>query len=335
MKTWISLIDCSGARFLKITAIFLAIIAKIVIIWPGNLFAKPNMVTRPYYHLPPEIKKGDLLFAGSRIPIDSNEVRARIEEQINYLLMDRRATLMETLDRISSIGPLISATLTEEKMPKDLLYLSATLSEFSPTSKTKSGGYGWWNLGSVKGGVQSWSSSNEWDDRRDPVISTKIASGIFNQVRSKNPKLDWLFSIAAFLEGSDKIEHLAKKNPGFSFWDILAPSLSETIIPRMIAMKIISENRKHFDVDIPPTRVILFDMVDKQKLSKDLPLRTISQWVDKTPRELWELNPGIDPAFGSFLKSDRRYPNATFIRTPKGTGQKVKELLDSEGFTKN
>ncbi len=335
MKTRISPTRNLGAGILKFASITLLIIFEIVLIWPENLLAKPNSPDRPYYHLPPEMKKGDLVFAGSRIPLERHEVKARIEEQINYLLMDRRATLWEVLERMSSVGPLISATLSEEKLPVDLLYLSASLSDLSATSKTKSGGQGWWNLGSLKNSGQSWSTSNEWDDRRDPVISTKLASGIFNQLRAKNPKFDWLFSIAAFVDGPDKIEHILKKNPGFGFWDVLAPTFSETIVPRMIALKIINDNRKYFDVEITPPPLIAFDLIDKQKLSKDLPLRTLSQWTGQTPRELWELNPGVDPAFGGFVKFDRRYPYATFMRIPKGSGRKVKESLDSEGFTKN
>ncbi len=335
MKTWTTLTENREARNLEFTTAFLIIILGIILIGPGVLHARSNLTSRPYFHIPPEMKKGDLVFAGSRIPIDRNDVKVRIEEQINYLLMDRRASLMETLERLSSAGQIINATLVEEKLPKDLLYLSATLSELTPTSKTKSGGYGWWNLGSSKHNAQVWSSSNEWDDRRDPVISTRIAAGIFGQTRTKNPKLDWLFSVAAYLDGLEKIEQIVKKNPGFSFWDVLTPNFSEIIIPRMIALKIINENRKHFDVEISPTRAMTFDTVDKQKLSRDLPLRTLAQWVGQTPREVWELNPGVDPSFGSIPKSDKRYPHATFIRTPRGSGQKVKGLMDSEGFTKN
>lgn len=335
MKTRISTTRNPGAVIIKLTSVIIFVILEFFFIWPGNTSAKPNVLSRPYYHIPPEIKKGDLVFAGSRIPLERHEVKARIEEQINYLLMDRRATLLETLERISSIGPLISGTLSEEKLPGDLFYVCATLSDLSATSKTKSGGYGWWNLGSAKNNGQSWAASNEWDDRRDPVISTRLASGIFNQIRAKNPKFDWLFSIAAYVDGADKIEQIVKKNPGFGFWDVLAPTFSEAIIPRMIALKIISDNRKFFDVETPRVPTVSFDVVDKQKMSRDLPLRSLSQWTGQTPRELWELNPGVDPAFGAFLKFDRRYPHATFIRVPKGLGRKVKESLDSEGYTKN
>lgn len=335
MNIWTSWNEHSGATELLTSTIFLLIAAAFLLIGPGTSLAKSPSVTRPYYHIPPNVKKTDLSFAGSRIPIERHDVAVRIEDQINYLLMDRRASLMEILERLSIYGPLISASLAEEKLPKDLLYLSATLSELNATSRTKSGGLGWWSLGSTKIGNQSWASSNEWDDRRDPLISTKLAAGIFNQIRTRNPKLDYLLLIAAFVDGSEKIEALAKKNPGFSYWEVLAPHFSETIIPRAVALKIINENRKYYDIDVPSPPALAFDLVDKQKLVKDLPLRVVSEWTGATPRAIWELNPGVDSGFGAIVKFDKRYPYSTFIRAPKGYGNKVRSLMDSGGFSGN
>ncbi len=335
MKSLISMTENRGARVLVLAATLLTAIKVIILLGPEASFGKPNLVSRPYYNLPSDLKKGDFSFAGVRIPLDRHDVASRVEEQLNYLLMDRRAALMDILERLSVYGPLISSTLAEEKLPRDMVYLSAILSELSPTSRTKSGGLGWWNLGGIKGNGQSWSSSNEWDDRRDPLISTKLASALLNQIQTKNAKFDWLFSIASFVDGVDRIETIVKKNPGFSFWDVLAPHYSEAIIPRMIALKIINENRKAFDMDAPPANPLKFDVVDKTKLVRDLPLKNLSQWVGATPRSIWELNPGIDQSFGALVKSDRRYPYATFLRVPKGFGQKVKSLMDAEGYIKN
>lgn len=326
--------ESRGAIALVFSAIFFCIILDLVI-RPGMSWGRPVLEHRPYFALPPDLKKSDFLFAGSRIPLERHDVAERIEEQINYLLMDRRAAILEILERLSIYGPMIGATLVEEKIPRDLIYLSASLSELSPTSRTKSGGYGWWNLASARGNNQAWNVSNEWDDRRDPVVSTKLAAGMFNQIRNKNPKFDWLLSIASFVDGADKIESIMKKNPGFNYWDVVTPPFSESLLPRIVALKIISENRKYFGVEAPEAHPLTFDLLDKLRLNKELSLRAISQWVGATPRAIWELNPGVDPAFGAFATSDKRNGGVSFLRTPKGYGQKVKHLLDSEGYTKN
>ncbi|MGD9819527.1 MAG: hypothetical protein AB7V04_12640 [Desulfomonilaceae bacterium] len=331
MKNWTLCAKDRGALFPKFSITLLTLLLGLSMLWPGNVIGRPTLVSRPYYDLPPQIKKSGVFFSGSRVPLERQDVAERIEDQINYYLLDRRASLIDVLERLSVQGPVIGAALTEEKLPADLIYVAAAVSDLLPTAKTKSGGYGWWSLGSLKPN-NTWSSTKEWDDRRDPVISTKLASSLFNQIRSKNSKFDWLFSIASFVDGTDKIELMAKKSPGFTYWDVVAPSFSETLIPRVVALKIINENRKYFEIDVPSTPPLEFDLVDNLKLNKDLPIRSLSQWLGVTPRRAWELNPGIDPTFGAFPKSDKRNPNATFLRVPKGSGQKAKALISSEGY---
>jgi len=295
--------------------------------------------TRAQYILPPEVQKKGFVFAGARIPLDRREVSVRVLDQVNYLLMDRRAGMMEWFDRMAVIGPMIQAVLQEEGVPNDLIYLVALLSDFLPNSRTRSGGVGWWALASGKdkkvASTPQWLVTNDWDDRRDPVLSTKIACGILQGAQRKIANNDWLLATAAFIDGADKIEAIVRKAPGFSYWDMVMPSNSEVIVPRLVALKLIDTHRQYYGVDISRLPPLQYDSLDRVKLAKDLPLHVVAKWCKLSPRSLWELNPGVDPSTGVLAKAETRSPGGFPLRVPKGMGDKVRQLLRSEGYLTN
>jgi membrane-bound lytic murein transglycosylase D len=294
---------------------------------------------RAQYILPPDVQKKGFTFAGARIPFDRREVSVRVLDQVNYLLMDRRAGMMEWFDRMATMGPMMQAVLQEEGVPNDLIYLAALLSDFLPNSRTRSGGVGWWALVSAKDkkspSAQQWLVTNDWDDRRDPVLSTKIASGILQGVQRKGANNDWLLAMAAFIDGADKIEAIVQKAPGFSYWDMVMPPNSEVIVPRLVALKLIDTHRQYYGVDVSRLTPLHYDSLDRVKLIKDLPLHVVAKWCNLSPRSLWELNPGVDPSTGMLAKAETRSPGGFPLRVPHGMGDKVRQLLRNEGYLAN
>ncbi len=74
--------------------------------------------------------------------------------------------------------------------PEDLMYLAVTQSDFQPASRTRTGGVGWWGLGSLKEkktpSSDPWISTSDWDDRRDPIASTKIACSMLKRLAQRD-----------------------------------------------------------------------------------------------------------------------------------------------------
>lgn len=293
--------------------------------------------SRASYVLPPGIAESGFSFAGVGIPLDRQEVASRVFEQINYLLMDRRAGMMEWFDRTALYGPAIRKVLTDEKVPADLIYLPMLLSDMLPNSKNKSGGIGWWALGSIKEKKDSvpWVSTNDWDDRRDPVLSSRIACNIFQSLVRRNQTADWVMAICAFVEGADKIDAITGKAQGFSYWDMVMPPYSEMLIPRLVALKLIDTHRSFYGVEVSPLPALAYDFMDRLKLAKDLPLHVIANWCGTNPRAMWELNPGVDPSTGILPKPDKRSPSGFPLRVPKGMEAKVRQMLTKEGYLAN
>jgi len=291
---------------------------------------------RASYILPQDIQKQGLTFADIKIPLDRREVALRVVDQVNYLLMDRRAGIMECLDRMAIFGPTILSILKDERVPADLLYISALLSDLLPNTRTKAGGVGWWALGANKDKKNSssvpWIVTNDWDDRRDPVLSTRIAINILQRLLRNTTNSDWLLAIAAFADGADKIDPIVQKAPGFSYWEMVMPPYSDVLIPRAVALKIIDTHRQFYGVDVPPLPPLPHDFLDRLKLVKDLPLYVVAKWCQTNPRSIWELNPGVEPSTGVLPKPDSRSPSGFPLRVPKGMGNDVRKLLIREGY---
>jgi len=301
--------------------------------------AGPAGYNRANYVISPDALKKGFSFADVEIAFDRQDIATRVAEQVNYLLMDRRASMMQWFDRMAVYGPMMKQVLEDEGAPTDLIYLSALLSDMLPNTKTKTGGVGWWALGSSKDkknhSAGPWVVTNDWDDRRDPLLSTRMAATLLQSLLRKDRKTNWLLAVCSFVDGADKIDSVAEKAAGFTYWDMALPSYSEVIIPRLVALKMIDTNRAFYGVHIPQLPPLAFDNLDRLKLLKDLPLHVVAKWCGTNARSIWELNPGVDPSTGLLPKPERRSPLGFPLRVPKGMGTKVKQSLVQEGYLQN
>ncbi|MBM4328462.1 MAG: hypothetical protein FJ118_15025 [Deltaproteobacteria bacterium] len=302
----------------------------------GGEPATPGGYTRAHYVLPPDVLKNGISFATVSIPFERKDVTERVVDQLNYLLMDRRAGMLEWFDRMAVYGGIIERVLEAEKIPRDFIYLSALLSDLKTSFRTRSGGVGWWALGSGEEHkdlpVAKWFSTNDWDDRRDPVLSTRIACRVFQWLHSREETKDWLLAICAYVDGVGKIDDVVKKAGGYSYWDTVMPPRSEIMIPRLIALKIIATHRDLYGVNVATPPPLAYDFLERIKLGKDLPLHQVAQWCETNPRAMWELNPGVDPTTGILPKADKRNPLGYPMRVPKGAGAKVQSMLKKDGY---
>jgi hypothetical protein len=303
---------------------------------PAAATTKTPGYAKTSYVLPASVQKSGMTFCGEKVPLTRRDVSSRITDQLNFLLMDRRALMMEWFDRMSIFGPAMIEVLSEEKVPHDILYVAVLLSGLSPNARLKSGGVGWWSLGSSNGKKNAtpplWTATEDWDERRDFVLSTRIACKLLKGFVKEPHSKSWLVAIAAFLDGPDKIEALMKKFPGFSYWDLVMPPLSDAFIPQVVALKIIDTHRDFYSVQIPPLKPASYDVLEPLTLLKDLPLHVVAKWCSISPRSLWELNPAVDITNGVIPKMNAKKTGGLLLRVPKGKGDSIRKLLIKEGY---
>ncbi|MGC9029817.1 MAG: hypothetical protein ACP5LD_09135 [Desulfomonilaceae bacterium] len=350
LKSWASPLEAAAGKatcgvgprkkVASLTAFFLAASAAVFIflVIPGHAAAttKTPGYAKTHYVLPADALKSGITFCGEKIPLTRRDVSSRVTDQLNFLLMDRRALLMEWFDRMSIFGPAMIEALSEEKVPRDLLYVAVLLSGLSPNARLKSGGVGWWSLGPWNGKKNAspplWVTTEDWDERRDFVLSTRIASKLLKGFVKEPHAMSWLLAISAFLDGPDKIEALMKKFPGFSYWDLVTPPLSDAFIPQVVALKIIDTHREFYSLQIPALKPASYDVLEPLMLLKDLPLYVAARWCGISPRSLWELNPAVDIGNGLLPKMNAKKTGALLLRVPKGKGAAVRTLLIKEGY---
>jgi membrane-bound lytic murein transglycosylase D len=273
---------------------------------------------------------------GEKVPLERSDVALRVSQQINYLLMDRRAVMLKWFDRIQMYGPLIRRSLERESAPVDMIYLACILSGMNPTARSRSGGVGWWALGSdhasTTRGKGEWLRTDNWDDRRDPEISTRIAANILKNQKSKGKVKTWILAVCAFLDGEKAMRKALKRVDGFGYWDIVTPTYSELAVPRLIALKIIHTHRRFYAVDTPFDGNFKIESLGRVKLKKDLPLHVIASWIRANPRYIWTMNPGVSPSTGVFPKADRRRSSGYPLRAPAGFGKRVMARIKAEKY---
>ncbi|MBM3303356.1 MAG: hypothetical protein FJY85_25845, partial [Deltaproteobacteria bacterium] len=96
--------------------------------------------------LPPDIEKNGLLFCGDRVPLDREDVRRRIESQVDYLLNDMRETLAVWLKRKDRYGKAVEMILVQEGVPAEFAILPALESGYDGSAASPSMAGGWWQF---------------------------------------------------------------------------------------------------------------------------------------------------------------------------------------------
>ncbi len=110
------------------------------------------------------------------------------------------------------------------------------------------------------------------------------------------------------------------------------PTYAEVLIPRLIALKLIDTHRAFYSVDVPPKPPLTYDFLGRLPLVKDLPLHVVAKWCGTTPRQMWQLNPGVSPSTGILPKADKKHPAGFPLRVPKGMESNVRQWLVKEGY---
>lgn len=306
------------------------------------------------YGFPPRIEKEGLKFAGHTIPVSRVDVRKRILEEINYLLLDRRSRVLVWLSRADYFKPVTAAVFQRYKVPVEFLLLAAIESSYDPRALSSAGAYGYWQFikstalcGPTGCDEYDWSMKiTPWkDERADLVRSTHSAARYLawlyrvKKVQLENGESrdgfqDWLLTAAAYNAGPARVSQRLNLFGASSYWDVPLPPETEKYVPRLIALWIISKNRRFYDVQVYPQRTVSFDTVADVRLSKDLSFATMAKLLGTTPRSIWELNAQISPYKAVFPAGKGRKPISHTIRVPKGEGEKLRSQLKAHGYVK-
>lgn len=306
------------------------------------------------YGFPPQVAK-QLNFAGQHVSLDRPDIRYRILKELNYLLQDRRSRVLLWLQKADELKPVITPILRKYEVPSEFIFLAAIESSYNGRAMSSAGAYGFWQFikstavcGPSGCDQYDWKMHiNNWkDDRGDLVISTNSAAKYLAWMyRVKKVTLgdkpeqegfrDWFLTAAAYNAGPGRVTQRLNGFGSVSYWDIPLPIETERYVPRWIAVGLIHKYRDYYGVQIPNSRTIAFDTIEKIRLQKDLPFASMARMLNSTPRSVWTLNSHIPAEKAVFPARSGKTPIEHCIHVPKGSRQKFLAQLAAHGYTKN
>ena len=184
----------------------------------------------------------------SRIKTTHSDLPLMMTDQvagyITYFSGRGRGTFERAFSRSGRYHDMIVATLKQEGVPQDLIYLAQAESGFHPIAVSRVGARGIWQfMGSRARGYGL--SHNMWvDDRQDPEKSTRAAArhlkDLYNQFG------DWYLAMAAYNSGPGTVQAAVKRTGYADFWELyrrnVLPKETRNYVPIILAVTIMTKN---------------------------------------------------------------------------------------------
>jgi membrane-bound lytic murein transglycosylase D len=303
--------------------------------------------SRLRHELPPDVTAGGLVFCSERIPLEREDVRRRIEDQLDYLLTDLRESTGIWLKRKDRYGQAVQRILESEGLPREFALLPALESGYDATAVSPSRARGWWQFvkstaveSLAKDPALDWTLRvDRWnDDRCDLDFSTRSAarylkwlrSGLFGSV----DRGSWLTTAAAYNAGLAEIRYRTGAFNTGVYWDMKLPIETEDYVPRWIAFALIDSHRKEYGMELPKIPAVKFDTIRGVRLARDLPLAFVAVASRSSVRVLKELNRGLRDRRLIYRATADDKGKGYVIHVPRGCGDAVLEALSRGSYLK-
>jgi membrane-bound lytic murein transglycosylase D len=238
----------------------------------------------------PEEMKHRMKMIPSMISMDYNpDVQAFID-----LFVYRRRDLMTKLLASSQIYfPLFEEILDKNQMPEELKYLPVIESALNPQAVSSAGATGLWQLMYGTGKLMGLDGNSYYDERRDPVKSTKAGIKYLKQLYDMYG--DWQLALAAYNSGPGYVNKAIARAGGVkNFWAIknMLPAETRSYVPTFLAVVYAMHYHNDYKlVSAEPKRELY--AVDTVIIQGKVTLKHIAQTLGMAPDELQFINPGL------------------------------------------
>jgi len=203
-----------------------------------------------------------------------------------------RATLTHSLTRVGRYKAMADRVLTEEGVPRDLIFQAVAESGFQPLAvNAHSGAGGMWQF--MPHGDYGLVRNGYVDERFDPEKSTRAYARyiklLYNQLG------DWYLAMAAYDWGAGNVQRAVQRTGYADFWQLYRrnnmPTETKNYVPEILAAIIIARNPAQYGMDsITPDPALITDDVNTDYA---VDLRLVSDIVEAPLQELVALNPSL------------------------------------------
>src|SRR6266568_4152375 len=241
---------------------------------------------------------------------------------ISYFSNRGRGTFERAFARSGRYHDMIVATLKEEGVPQDLIYLAQAESGFHPLAVSRVGARGIWQFMGSRARGYGLERSLWVDDRQDPEKSTRAAArhlkDLYNQFG------DWYLAMAAYNSGPGTVQAAVRRTGFADFWELyrrnVLPKETRNYVPIILAVTIMTKNPSQYGLDdAAMDHATRYDTVT---IDYAVDLRLVAECVDAKPAELQDLNP-------SLLRSTTPQGKKFELHLPAGTKEQYQTAIAS------
>ncbi len=212
---------------------------------------------------------------------------------ISYFSGRGRGVFERAYARSGRYRDMISATLKEEGLPQDLIYLAQAESGFHPLAVSRAGARGIWQFMASRGRGYGLYHNLYVDERQDPEKSTRAAARHLKDLYAQFG--DWYLAMAAYNSGPGTVQAAVKRTGYADFWELyrrnVLPKETRNYVPIILAVTIMTKNPSQYGLtDVAMDHPDAYDTVT---LDYPVDLRLVAECVNSTPAELQDLNPSL------------------------------------------
>ena len=216
---------------------------------------------------------------------------AYVKTYIN-LYANRRRDLTERVMGLAELYfPLFEEQLDKYNLPLELKYLAVIESALNPVARSRVGATGLWQFMYGTGKMYGLQVNSLVDDRSDIYKSTVAACEHF--VDLYKIYNDWNLVLCAYNAGPGNVNRAIRRAGGVrDFWAIrhFLPRETQNYVPAFMAVTYVMEHAEDHNLFPNPPIYSHLD-VDTLKVTQQLSLRTVSQFLDIPLDHLRYLNP--------------------------------------------
>jgi len=222
-----------------------------------------------------------------KIPLVLNK---KVEKALEYFTRGKgRKVFTIWLNRSGRYENLIKKILKEEGVPEELFYLAMIESGFRPNARSWAKAVGIWQFVYGTGRMYDLKASWWFDERRDPVKSTRAAASHLKDLYDRFG--DWYLAMAGYNYSPGKIEKRLSRYGVSDYWDLpRLPRETRNYVPTFIAAATIAQNpgKYEFAVEYDPP----FE-TDTVTVKECVDLNVVAECVNTSFTEIKTLNPAL------------------------------------------
>lgn len=221
------------------------------------------------------------------IPLVLNK---KVEKAIEYFTKGKgRKVFSIWLKRSGKYEKLIKNILKEEDVPEELFYLAMIESGFRPNARSWAKAVGIWQFVYGTGRMYDLKASWWFDERRDPVKSTRAAASHLQDLYERFG--DWYLAMAGYNYSPGKIEKRISKYGVSDYWDLpRLPRETRNYVPTFIAAATIAQDPEKYGFVIENNSPLEFDTVTVKEC---VDLNVVAQCINSDFAEIKEINPAL------------------------------------------